>query len=198
MRATNQLLNTKNYLLAIASLAIAAMLVLSWLATAVHASSIIRVTSNIADVPGGANLVITVAAQNDGDVYELEVDHSMATDFPEFSVYADEADPYGGDGPLFATAGATVTYSAANSEWTLDFGSNITDMIRNNGGDIRFYFALRNIDGDYLWGSMMTTTPENTFDFDVIEGTGDSLLVSVDEDEEDVIIPGVPNTSVGL
>lgn len=198
MRATNQLLNKKNYLLAIASLAIAAMLVLSWLATAVHASSIIRVTSNIADVPGGANLVITVAAQNDGDVYELEVDHSMATDFPEFSVYADEADPYGGDGPLFATAGATVTYSAANSEWTLDFGSNITDMIRNNGGDIRFYFALRNIDGDLLWGSMMTPTPENTFDFDVIEGTGDSLLVSVDEDEEDVIIPGVPNTSVGL
>lgn len=188
-----------------AAIAAAAVLVISLLTSMVSASSIVKVTSNIADVPGGASLVLTIGTQNDGDVHELEVDHTLYAQLPEFSVYADEADPYGGAtcGPSsdqdcrtqFENAGVEVTYSAAENQWVIDFGDAVTDVIRNNG-QINFHFVLRDANRNILWGSMDLPAPESTFRFDAIEGTGDSLLVEVDQDN-DVVIPGVPNTSVG-
>ena len=54
-----------------------------------------------------ATFILTVDASDD-NLYELEVDHNIA-DLPEFSVYASEEDPYGGQGSAFAEAGVTVT-----------------------------------------------------------------------------------------
>ncbi len=210
MRATTNLQqNFKNFGLVAASIIAATMLAFSWLVAAVNASSIIQVTSNIDQVPGGASLVLTVGVQDDGDVHELEIDHSLQDILPEFSVYADAANPYGGStcgtgnnldcATEFTNAGVTVTYSAVDSQWVINFGDNITDVIRANG-NIDFYFTLRDADHNELWGSMNSTTPENTFNFDANDGTGDSLLPDTSDDDEDeddeVIIPGVPNTSV--
>lgn len=178
--------------------------VIGLFSSAVNASSIISVTSNIADVPNGASLVLTIGVQNDGDVYELEVDHSYDDHhpgtFPEFSVYADESDPYGGDGHLFAALGASVVYSAANNQWTIDFGQDITDDINTIGDPITFYFALRDAEGGYLWGGMSSPTEEVRFTYDTVEGTGDTLVADTTEDEDalEAIVPGVPNTSIAL
>lgn len=172
-----------------------ATLIIGLLAPMARASSIVGVTSNIADVPGGASLVLTVTAKNDGDVAELEVDTSLPHLFPDFSVYADETDPYGGDGAQFVAAGVQVAYSAANDQWVIDFGQTVTDTIRNNGGKINFYFVLRDADRTALWGSMNLPAPDSTFSFDTVAGTGDSLVATVDEEE--VVVPGVPNTAFG-
>lgn len=192
-------LQRKTPLLAAISLVVA-MLVVSLLAPMARASSVVGVTSNIADVPNGESLVLTVTAQNDGDVAELEIDTSLPAVFPDFSVYADEADPYGGDGPLFASAGVTVTYDAAKSQWVIDFGQDVTDEIRNNGGKINFYMVLRDANNVALWGSMNLPAPDSTFSFDVIAGTGDSLVPPAndndDDDEEPAVVPGVPNTAL--
>lgn len=211
MKATTTSQNIKRFGLAMASVAAAVMLVIGWLTTVVGASSIVQVTSNIADVPGGANLVLTVGTQNDGDVYELEIDHSLSSLLPEFSVYADEANPYGGAtcGPgsvldcktEFNNAGVTVTYSAAANQWVIDFGQTVTDVIRDNG-KVNFYFVLRDANKNTLWGSMggngQPAAEEGIFRFDAVAGTGDSLIPDEnDEDDyEEVVVPGVPNTSL--
>ena len=190
----------KKPLLTVVAIAIAtAALIVGSFATMARASSIVGVTSNIADVPGGDSLILTVTAQNDGDVHELEIDHSLYNVLQEFSVYADEADPYGGDGALFATAGVNVTYSAANSQWVIDFGQTVTDVIRDNGGKINFHLVLRDANHNILWGSMDLPAPDSTFSFDTVAGTGDSLVppvVDEGESSDEVVVPGVPNTSV--
>lgn len=130
---------------------------------AAHASSLASVSSNIAGVPGGENLILRVAAHNDGNLAKLEIDHSMSATLPEFSVYADEANPYGTSKADFDTLGVTVTYTAATSEWVIDLGSGVTQQIRENDEGIKFYFVLRDADRVILWGSMDSVTPENTF-----------------------------------
>jgi len=43
----------------------------------------------------GETFKFTVDAYDAGGLYELEIDHSLEDVFPEFSVYADENNPYG-------------------------------------------------------------------------------------------------------
>lgn len=195
MHIPNQITNYKSLLIATGLILAAVALVISLVAPAARAASLTSVSSNIAAVPDGETLVLRVAAQNQDNVHELEVDHSLQGTLPEFSVYANEANPYGTSEADFVANGVTVTYSAANSEWTIDFGRTVTDIIIDNGGDVQFYFVLRDASRNILWGSMDTVTPENTFTFDLIEGTGDSFVA---EDTEEVVVPGVPNTSVSF
>jgi len=144
------------------------------------------------------------AADSGDNLYELEIDHSMASAFPEFSVYADAANPYGTpeDQALFGTAGVSVTYDAVLQKWTIDFGTAVTDAFIANGG-ITFYVVLKDDVGNQ-WGTMYGTTPENTFIYDLSleehtitasAGTGGSIdpsgtvLVTDGEDQTFTITP---------
>ena len=112
----------------------------------------------------GDTFSLTIEAEDD-NLFELEIDHSMETTLPEFSVYASEADPYGGDGDLFAAQGVSVTYDDETQTWVIDFGETVSGMIANNGG-ITFYLVLKDMAGNQ-WGSMYDVTPENTFKYTV-------------------------------
>ena len=107
----------------------------------------------------GENFVWTVQA-NDENLYELEIDHNIST-LTEFSVYASNSHPYGGDEALFAAAGVDVIYDAIAQQWSIDFGPIITQQFIDNGG-ITFYAVLKDEAGNQ-WGTMNGTTPENTF-----------------------------------
>jgi hypothetical protein len=111
------------------------------------------------ELPHDANFILTVEA-SDENLYELEVDHNIA-DLPEFSVYASEEDPYGGQGAAFESYGVEVTYDAAAQKWTIDFGEAVTRQIVANGG-ITFYLVIKDVAGNQ-WGSMYDVTDENTF-----------------------------------
>ncbi len=106
------------------------------------------------------HFILTIDAF-DEDLNELEIDHNLEGTLPEFSVYASESDPYGGDGDEFAAIGVTVVYDAEAQIWTIDFGADVTDMLIANGG-ITFYMVLNDSAGNQ-WGSMYSVTPENTF-----------------------------------
>ena len=110
---------------------------------------------------GDETFTFSVDAYDAGGLYELEIDHSLEGTLPEFSVYADESDPYGGDGAQFAAAGVTVTYSAVEMKWDIDFGDPITDTFVTNGG-VTFYLVIKDVAGNQ-WGTMYGTTPDNTF-----------------------------------
>lgn len=186
---------TLNYkpLLAVAGvIAVTAVLIAGIFAATVSAASQhIGVSSNVTDVPGGANLTMTIK-HADSAVHRLEVDHSLQGTLPEFHLHANEADPYGGDQADFAAVGMTVTYSAAAKEWVLNFGPTVTSVIRDTPAGIAFYFALKDVNGTYLWGDMYNVTDEMTFNFDLVAGTGDSVVLTPAEPE--AVIPGVPNT----
>ena len=109
-----------------------------------------------------ATFVLTVDAL-DNNLFKLEVDHSMESTLPEFSVYADAGNPYGSpeDAAQFAAMGVSVSYNAALQKWTIDFGETVTDAFITNGG-ITFYLVLEDLEGNQ-WGTMYGTTPENTF-----------------------------------
>ena len=111
--------------------------------------------------PSG-DFVVTVDA-NDINLYELELDHSLEGVLPEFSVYADETNPYGGDGALFVAAGLEVTYNSSTQTWVLTFknGGDALDAIIANQG-VTFYAVIHDLAGN-KWGSMYTVTPDNTF-----------------------------------
>lgn len=117
-------------------------------------------------LPVGAPFVLTVDG-SDRHLFELEIDHSMEATLPEFSVYANDGDPYGGQYDQFATLGVTVTYNAAEQRWTIDFGQTITDLFIAEGG-ITFYIVLKDFAGN-TWGSMDPTTPENTFEYTITQ-----------------------------
>ncbi len=130
--------------------------------------------------PSGTFVWVVDAADSRHNLYELEVDHSMENNpaTPEFSVFASESDPYGGEGDLFAAAGVTVTYDAAEEKWTIDFGETITNLILDNGG-ITFYVVIKD-DAGNVWGSMDPTTSENTF---IYRGPADGVIVDIDHEE---------------
>jgi uncharacterized protein YuzE len=117
---------------------------------------------------------------SDENLYELEVDHSFEGTLPEFSVYASESDPYGGQGEAFAEAGVTVTYNAAEQKWTIDFGPTVTQQIVAKGG-ITFYLVLVDEAGN-KWGSMDPTTPENTFAYTVTQDEAPEVSGSIERD----------------
>jgi len=127
------------------------------------------------------NLVLTVTADDDAALSELEIDHSMEGTLPEFSVYADIANPYGtaDDKAQFESAGVSVTY--ADGVWTIDFGSTITNTIVNNGG-ITFYMVLKDTSGN-SWGSMSPTTAENTYAYTIARDTTAPTMTSVEPAE---------------
>ncbi len=111
------------------------------------------------------HFVLTVAASDDTALYELEIDHNMEATLPEFSVYADSANPYGTpeDKAAFEAQGVHVTY--AGGVWIIDFGQTLTDVFLARGG-ITFYLVIKDEAGN-AWGSMSPTTPENTFAYTV-------------------------------
>ncbi|HPR39464.1 MAG TPA: hypothetical protein PKY19_04690 [Oscillospiraceae bacterium] len=98
------------------------------------------------------SFVLTVTANDDTALYELEVDHSMEGTLPEFSVYADSTNPYGTaeDKTTFEAQGVYVTY--ADGVWTIDFGETVTGLIAANGG-ITFYLVVKDTAGN-AWGSI--------------------------------------------
>lgn len=185
----------KNIIFAGLAVVTAVVLAFSWMMTAVGASGIVSVTSNIASVSATESLKLNIKIQNDGDVHMLEVDHSVST-LPEFSVYANEADPYGADRADYIAAGATVTYSEASSEWTIDIGQAFTnEIIDNHGGEISFYFTLKDSNGQLLWGDMYNASAWPSFNFDLVEGTAE-MVEGTENSLYEPVIPGVPNTSV--
>ncbi|MEA4846925.1 MAG: S-layer homology domain-containing protein [Clostridiaceae bacterium] len=113
----------------------------------------------------GKTFVFTVDAYDEGGLSELEIDHSMSSILPEFSVYADVYNPYGEDKVEFEAVGVIVTYDDDAQKWTIDFGKAITGQIVDNGG-ITFYIVIKDTAGNQF-GSMYETTPENTFAYNV-------------------------------
>jgi hypothetical protein len=126
-----------------------------------------------------ANFVLTVAA-SDENLYELEVDHSFEGTLPEFSVYASEDDPYGGQEAAFKAQGVEVTYDADAQKWTIDFGEAVTEKIVEEGG-ITFYLVIKDQAGN-AWGSMDPTTPENTFAYTVTQDEAPEVSGSIERD----------------
>ena len=114
----------------------------------------------------GENFVLTVDG-NDRQLFELEVDHSLEGLLPEFSVYAYDEDPYGGQYEQFEALGVVVTYVASEQTWTIDFGPAITSQFVANGG-ITFYLVLKDYVGN-AWGSMSPPTGDNTFIYTITQ-----------------------------
>ncbi len=194
----------------IASFSAAAMVVLAGVvllapsAGAITMANVSPASGTVELVEGETlKLVVTAELAAGETLRELEVDHSydntIPTVFPEFSVYADETDPYNnqwatpvetGQEAIFTSLGTSVTYSASANQWVLDFGQPITDRILADGGDVTFYFALKGVDGagaPVEWGSIAAgVTAENTFAYS---------LEIVEPSEDDEAAPGVPNTA---
>lgn len=112
----------------------------------------------VADRP----FVMEVNVSGEG-FYMLEVDHSMQQTIPEFTVYADENDPYAGRKDDYDAWDTTVEYS--NGKWTLSFGTRVTDLFED-AGEVRFYLVIMDANRNVIWGSMDPTTPENTFTYE--------------------------------
>ena len=97
----------------------------------------------------------------DGDLYSLEVDHSLEGQLPEFTVYASTTNPFGSAAAetLFTDEGVSVAYDDADEKWMIDFGSDITDTLISEGG-ITFYIVLEDEAGN-SFGSMFHSGEEN-------------------------------------
>ena len=101
-------------------------------------------------------------------LYELEIDHSMASPaFPEFSLYADSSNVYGDSesATQFVNAGVQASYDETKQKWTIDFGTYVTNAIVTNGG-ITIYIVVEDLAGNQF-GSMYTVTADNTFAYTV-------------------------------
>jgi nitrous oxidase accessory protein NosD len=120
------------------------------------------------ELASGESFVLTVDASDTGNnLYELEIDHSLEGTLPEFSVYANAANPYGtaADKAEFDSNGVVVTYFVSEQKWTIDFGDTVTStyFIGNN---VTFYIKLIDFAGN-AFGSMDPTIPENTFSYTI-------------------------------
>jgi len=120
----------------------------------------------------GQNFILEVdAADVDGDLKSLEVDHSLgkfsgtpdAEQLPEFTVYAAADNVFGSPEAesAFGAEGVSVEFDAATDKWTIDFGPVITDKFVANEG-ITFYLVLKDEAGNKL-GTMSPTSADNTF-----------------------------------
>jgi beta-xylosidase len=94
----------------------------------------------------------------------LEIDHNLSP-LPEFSVYANADNPYGDAQGDFAEYGVSVSYDAAAQEWTIDFGTTVSDALVAKR-DVKFYIVIKDTAGNQ-WGSMYEVTDENTFAYTV-------------------------------
>lgn len=107
------------------------------------------------------SLVLTIAITGEGFT-EVEVDHSASADMQEFTLLASAANPYGTEAAAFASAGIVVTYNEATKTFVIDFGDNVTtDLVAAT--PLSVYLAVKDAEGNYLWGNMNTPTAENTF-----------------------------------
>ncbi|MCK9199358.1 MAG: hypothetical protein M0P49_07125, partial [Bacilli bacterium] len=117
--------------------------------------------------PSGTFIFVVDASDAVG-LYELEIDHNMASlEFPEFSLYADSTNVYGDSesATQFATAGVQASYDEAAQRWSIDFGTNITNAIVANHG-ITIYIVVKDLAGNQF-GSMYSVTEDNTFAYTV-------------------------------
>lgn len=139
------------------------------LAVANGASGVVT-SVNVSGDPDAPSFSITVTVEGEG-YHELEIDHSLEDDFPEFSVYADSDDPYNGKESEFTDWGASVTYTEGT--WTINFGETATGFMKS-AGTFRVYLVIKDENGTPLFGSMSPPTPENTFvfNFEVVEEGG--------------------------
>jgi hypothetical protein len=96
---------------------------------------------------------------SDDNLFSLEIDHNIPS-LPEFTVYASETDPYGGQFAAFDAAGVTVEFDATSQTWTIDFGDLTQDLIDNE--TFKIYVVVEDLAGNEF-GTMYGTTPENTF-----------------------------------
>jgi len=110
---------------------------------------------------------ILVIEASDPNLFSLELDHNLSHLLPEFTVYANQLDPYGSieDENAFIAAGVTVTYNELTQTWTIDFGNSVTTTMIDNDG-VTFYMVIKDT-FDNQFGSMDPTTVENTFTFDL-------------------------------
>lgn len=77
----------------------------------------------------------------------------------QFTLAANELDPYDGNEADFTALGINVTYSEAEQRWDIDYGQAATAAMVASG-QIRFYFAVLDANKLNLWGDMNNTTPE--------------------------------------
>lgn len=114
-------------------------------------------------IQGGSSnyLELVVDAYDMEGLYELEVDHNLGDPWPEFSVYASETDPYGGQGAAFNGYGVSVTYDDATQKWTIKFGGNAFEAMKNG---VTFYIVIKDRDGNN-WGSMYEVKEDNTISY---------------------------------
>jgi len=112
------------------------------------------------------NFEFVVDARDIVGLYELEIDHSIAS-LPEFSLYADSSNVYGDSesAAQFTTAGVQASYDETEQKWTIDFGTDVTNAIVSNGG-ITIYIVVEDLAGNQF-GSMYTVTEDNTFAYTV-------------------------------
>jgi hypothetical protein len=114
---------------------------------------------------GGVN-VLEVNVNSDLNPDELEVDHSLEGTLPEFSVYADEENPYGTDADKeqFEALGVIVDY--ANGTWTITLPEPITVGESTEISTLNMTFYLKLIDvygnefGSMNNGGYLTVPPE--------------------------------------
>lgn len=120
------------------------------------------------EVGPGDSFVWTVDAFDESALVELEVDNSIELIVPQFTVYANEADPYtDGVDPeageaAYASYNASVTYDADDQKWMISFGDFTQAMLANGG--ITFYIEVNDVH-DNFFGDMFNVTPENTFEY---------------------------------
>lgn len=126
------------------------------------------------------NLLVTVEASDD-NLFSLEVDHSHGSfgkwkeaKLPEFTIYADESNPWGilKEGMNPEDFGVSAEYDADSQTWTLTFHADgqVMDVINNediSNGAIEFYLLahdkLGNSSGSMNDGSYekLVFTPES-------------------------------------
>ena len=172
--------------------ALASLLALGLASPQAHAAEVTGTSpaTGAVTLHSGDTFKLTITTDDDSNIAELEVDHNLQDSLPEFNLCADEAQPYC-DAPSqaqFEAAGVSVAF--ANGAWTIDFGDDVTEAFLDNGG-ITFYLAMRDADGDYLWGSMSPTTPANTFAYTLSVATDDEDTTPAPE----ITVPSVPNTA---
>lgn len=178
--------------------AVAMILVPAPAAGAIGIANVSPATGAMINIPEGGSLVLTVDASLNPDetLSHLEVDHSFEGEswFPEFNVYANEANPYGGatQEAYANSVGVTVTYSASDLRWVIDFGPTITQMIRDDGRELVFYLVAHGEDSD---GEDIASGHMGSPGNPMPDGVAFSYppLAAVADDEA---APGVPNTAM--
>ncbi|NLK12914.1 MAG: InlB B-repeat-containing protein, partial [Candidatus Phytoplasma sp.] len=108
-------------------------------------------------------LVLVIKAQDD-NLYSLEVDHSLNTN--EFTVYASEQDPYGGQQAAFKELDVVVVF--ADGTWTITFGNGAMDLIKSvtQLDEFKVHVVIKDHVGN-AFGSMSPTTEENTVSINI-------------------------------